>query len=177
MREVGPEHALKLVAVSLTTLAVMSCSGAAEEPILSQFFAASRLRDHTALQHFATVSFEPHSQGIVTTFEITNVSPAQHTPLDINTLAHVHDAAKKDVVELSVEDPRNPVDLRKYNGALVSKEVTISAPVKSPGGQTSQKTFIVRMERAILKGDTELAGRWIITGIKETTASAGTKPS
>ena len=58
-----------------TTLGVIGCSTAAEQSILSQFFAASRLRDITALKNIATVVFEPATQGIVTSFEITKIEP------------------------------------------------------------------------------------------------------
>ncbi len=120
------------VAVLLTTLAGLGCSNIAEQAILNRFFAASRLRDNTALQQFSTVTFEPRSQGIITSFEITAVGPERH------------------------------------DGDLVTKEVTISAPVRLPSGQTSQKTLIVTMQRAMLKGEKEITGRWIITGINET---------
>ena len=118
--------------VLLAALAVVSCSNLAEQAVLNRFFAASRLRDTTALQKFSTVLFEPLSQGIITSFDITASGPEQH------------------------------------NGDLVTKELTISAPVKLPSGQTSQRTFVVTMQRAILKGDSEIADRWIITGIKRT---------
>ena len=39
----------------------------------TQFFAASRLRDLTALRNVSTVVFEPASDGIVTSFEITGI--------------------------------------------------------------------------------------------------------
>lgn len=42
--------------------------------MLTQFFAASRLRDLTALQNFATVVFEPAIDGIVTSFDVTRVT-------------------------------------------------------------------------------------------------------
>ena len=61
--------------VSLTTLAVIGCSAAAEQSLLNQFFAASRLRDTTALKNIATVVFEPATQGIVTSFAITKIEP------------------------------------------------------------------------------------------------------
>ena len=112
-------------------LGVVSCSNVAEQAILDRFFAASRLRDTTALQQFSTVTFEPRSQGIVTRFDITASGREQH------------------------------------NGDLVTKEVTISAPVELPSGQTSQRTFVVTMQRGIPKGDKAIAGRWLITGIKE----------
>ena len=123
---------VRLLAVLVAALAVVSCSNVSEQALLNQFFAASRLRDNTALQRFSTLAFEPGSQGIITSFDITAVGPEQH------------------------------------NGNLVTKEVTISAPVKLPSGQTLQKTFIVTMQRAILKSDKEISGRWIIAGIKDT---------
>jgi hypothetical protein len=55
-------------------MAMAGWSPRAEEPILGEFFHASRLRDRTALQKLATASFDPAVQGIITTFEITGVS-------------------------------------------------------------------------------------------------------
>lgn len=55
-------------------LAALSCGPDTERVLLSQFFAASRLRDLTALRKFSTVVFEPASDGIVTSFEILTVS-------------------------------------------------------------------------------------------------------
>ena len=62
------------LAVALVTLTVLSCAHDAERALLNQFFAASRLRDLTALQKIATVVFEPATDGIVTTFEIVRVT-------------------------------------------------------------------------------------------------------
>ena len=59
---------------ALLTLTALGCGGAAEHTLLTQFFAASRLRDLTALHRYATVVFEPASDGIVTSFEIQRVS-------------------------------------------------------------------------------------------------------
>ena len=109
----APAIAMIVIAATLT-----SCSSAGEAVLLSRFFAASRLRDHTSLQTFATVSFEPNVQGIITGFEITNVTP------------------------------------ERQNGALMSKDVSISAPVQLPSGQTAQKNFIITMQRAPAGRDT-----------------------
>ena len=57
--------------VVLLTLLVSSCSGAADRSLITQFFAASRLRDLTALSKISTVVFEPAADGIVTSFDIT----------------------------------------------------------------------------------------------------------
>jgi hypothetical protein len=62
---------------SLTMATLSSCAGDAERVLLAQFFAASRLRDLTALSKLSTVVFEPASDGIVTSFEITAI---QATP-------------------------------------------------------------------------------------------------
>jgi hypothetical protein len=58
---------------SLMTLTILSCSAPAEQPLLSRFFAASRLRDLTALQTIATVVFEPNVDGVVTSFDVMHV--------------------------------------------------------------------------------------------------------
>jgi len=238
-----------ILAVTLASLAILAspgCSSGPEQPIINQFFVASRLRDNTTLASFSTVAFEPGTNGTVSGFSITGVSPEQHKPLNIKALARAQDEAKaadaeftkrkdayetqnieairrvieaennkapvkgKDaevqaawtkfrdegaqvskrvfdakrslagqtsVAQISVEDPRNPVDLTKYDGELVSKEVTIAADVKLPDGQTAKKTLVVTMERALLKGDHDITGRWIITGIRDTSTSPATKTS
>ncbi len=69
-----------LFAISLSALALAAaaaCSGHPEQPILNQFFTASRLRDNTSLNNITMVSFEPRTQGTVTTFDIVTVTPEQ----------------------------------------------------------------------------------------------------
>jgi hypothetical protein len=61
--------------VSLMALTLASCSSPGEQPLLARFFAASRLRDLTALQGIASVVFEPNVEGVVTGFEVTHVVP------------------------------------------------------------------------------------------------------
>jgi hypothetical protein len=60
--------------VSLLTIVLAACSSADERILLNQFFAASRLRDLTALRNVATVVFEPATEGIVTSFELLSVT-------------------------------------------------------------------------------------------------------
>ena len=59
--------------VALVVLTLAACSGAAERTLIAQFFAASRLRDLTALHNLATVVFEPKTDGIVTDFELVRI--------------------------------------------------------------------------------------------------------
>ena len=61
------------LAVSLIAFTALGCAGDTERALLNQFFAASRLRDLTALNKIATVVFEPARDGIVTTFEIVQM--------------------------------------------------------------------------------------------------------
>jgi hypothetical protein len=105
--------ARKAAAVLAALVALVGCGVRPEQPLIEQFFALSRLRDRTALQRFATVTFEPGDQGIVRTFQITDVAPEQQ------------------------------------NRDIVSKQVTLSAPVELPDGRTVQKTIIVTMQRSL----------------------------
>jgi hypothetical protein len=86
-------------------------------------------------------------------------------------------AAESDIVELSVVEPGKLMDVTKYDGELVTKEVTISAPVRLPDGQTVTKTLVVRLQHAELKGDKPIVGRWIVENIKEATTPGGAKSS
>lgn len=77
--------------------------------------------------------------------------------------------SERAVAEVSVYDPRNPVDVTKCTGELFTKDVTISARVRQPDGKVVNKTLIVTMQRAQLKSPDgrDLSGRWIITGVRE----------
>jgi hypothetical protein len=143
--------------VQLCLLLAVACSFGSEQFILGEFFGACRLRDKTALQGVATVPFEPQVQGVITSFTIARVSPEEYRPLS----SVVSEIA---IAELSVDDPRHPIDLRRYSGEMVSKEVTIRAPVRLPDGQIARKTMNIILQRAVLKADREIAGRWIVTG-------------
>jgi hypothetical protein len=234
------------LALSLAAATLIGCSPTPEQPLLQQFFTASRLRDHTTLAGFAATAFEPGTDGIVTTFSITNVTPEQRKPLALKTLAKAHEDAKaadaeftkrkeayqtenldaikrviaaenakgkipsKDVavqatwsklledgvavarkvgdarrklasetvvVDMSINGGPTHIDVTKYDGELVSKDVSISAPVKQPDGQTAQKNYVITMQRAILQTDKEITGRWIITSVKDAAGAASTPRS
>lgn len=82
--------------------------------------------------------------------------------------------AQRPVVEISVQDPRNPVIVTDYEGQIISKDVTIDAKVKGADGQSAQKQFIFTLQRAVLNGVVgkdgkagDLTGRWVITKFTE----------
>jgi len=155
------------IVLSLITLGAVACSSPPEEAVLGQFFAAARLRDHTALASFATVTFEPHIDGIVTVFDVTRVTAERRTPFTRRAGSEARDEAKANspVLQLSM-NVRPDVDITKYDGQIGSKDLTIETPVKLPDGRIVQRTLIVTMQRAVLNADQEMVGRWIITGIR-----------
>jgi hypothetical protein len=237
---------LKSIAVALAVLTVAGCSSPPEQPILYQFFTSSRLGDTTSLQSFATVAFDPHSDGTVNSFTIAGVSPERTTPLTLKTLGETLDQVKAEdaeftkhkveyqsanldaihrvlkaeaestalkgkdaevqaawtkfreqgtqmtrkvaearnrlasestIVNLSLASPAARVDPTKYDGEMVAKDVTVSASMKTPSGAAAQKSLVVTMERAVLKGEKPVTGRWIVTGVKDLSAPAGSKTS
>ena len=86
--------ALLAPALMATGLLVTACSSQPEQPILQQFFTASRLRDNQTLANFSAVSLDPQTQGSVSSFSITNVSAVQSEPLMLKDLAQKRDEAK-----------------------------------------------------------------------------------
>lgn len=58
-------------------LAGPGCGGAAEQPLIRQFFQASRLGDTMTLGNIATVSLDPKKDGAVEGFSIVSVTPDQ----------------------------------------------------------------------------------------------------
>jgi hypothetical protein len=233
-------------AILLAAATLLGCSSTPEQPILNQFFTASRLRDNTTLAGFAATAFEPDKQGIVTSFTITAVSPEQRKPLGLKALAQAQDEARSEdaeftrrkdayqaenldaikrvlkaqndrtkiapqdaavqaawtkfledgvviarkvgdarrklasetvVVDMSINTGATRVDVAKFDGELVSKDVSISAPVKLPSGETVQKDYVVTLQRAILKADRDITGKWIITYLKDASGSGASPRS
>ncbi len=71
------------------TLLAGGCSGGAEQPIIGQFFSASRLLDYTLLDNVATIVFDPRTQGTVRSFTIQNVSREQNGVKEVTIIAPV----------------------------------------------------------------------------------------
>jgi hypothetical protein len=113
-------NAVSRIAVATAAMTLAACA-TPEQALLERFFSASRLRDTTALQSIATVVFEPRQQGIVRTFEIVAVGPAQR-----------NGGMAKDV---TVEAPVFLPDGRTVNKRLV---VTIE-----PGGGDGSSRWLV----------------------------------
>jgi hypothetical protein len=69
--------------LAVAALSACSSPNASEENLVRQFFRASGLRDSQTLSNFATVSFEPKTEGTVSDFEVTAVSPERTEPLRV----------------------------------------------------------------------------------------------
>ena len=73
--------------VAVAALSACSSPNAQEENLVRQYFRASGLRDNQTLANFAVVSFDPKTEGTVTDFEVTAVSPERTEPLQIIELS------------------------------------------------------------------------------------------
>ena len=57
--------------------------------------------------------------------------------------------------------------VEELNGTLVSKDITVKAQVKDAAGATVEKSYVMTVQRAVVKTDKgERQGKWIITAIK-----------
>ena len=229
-----------LASMLLAGAALSACSSpnAAEENLVRQFFRASGLRDSQTLSNFATVSFEPKTEGTVTDFEVTAVSPERSEPLRVIELdkafkdaesankafnekkktyqdanaeaidrvlkaesagrkltgrdAQVQaewtkwrdessaEAKKVSAARMALADARPIAEMslmpnasaptptvEELNGTLVSKDITVKAQVKDASGATSEKTYVMTAQRAVVKTEKgDRTGKWIITAIK-----------
>jgi hypothetical protein len=84
--------------------------------------------------------------------------------------------AETQLVDQSVNaGGRTAIDVTKYDGELAGKDVTVSAPVRLPSGETVQKTLVLTLQRAVLKGDKDVDGRWIVTKFRDEAPATATK--
>ena len=72
-----------LVLVATVVAFAAGCSGSSEKKLLGDFFRASRLRDDLTLGNFATATFDPRTDGIVESFDVTSVGDEKVTPLPL----------------------------------------------------------------------------------------------
>ena len=90
-------RARSLALLTGTLALVMGCSGGAEEKVLDDFFRAARMRDNTTLGNFATVGFDPRTDGVVQSFKVVSVSEERTRPIPLKRYAQeLADAKAKD---------------------------------------------------------------------------------
>lgn len=74
--------------------------------------------------------------------------------------------AERRVADLSVVDH----DPTGFDGTEYTKEATVTATVRMPDGQSTEKTYVLTLQRVVLKdaaGGADIQGKWMITHIKE----------
>jgi hypothetical protein len=224
--------------LAVAALSACSSPNASEENLVRQFFRASGLRDSQTLSNFATVSFEPKTEGTVADFEVTAVSPERTEPLrviELNRAVTEAEAANKafndkkktyqdanaDAIDrvlkaegagrkLTGRDLQVQAEWTKWrddsgaeakkvsaaraalsnarpiaelslmansgaptptveelNGTLVSKDISVRAQVRGADGATTEKNYVMTVQRAVVKTEKgERTGKWIITAIK-----------
>ena len=112
------KRATALVVVLAASL--VGCGPKPEEPVLAEFFNASRLRDRTALQKIATTIFDPARDGIVTGFEVKGVE--------------AHEAGGRETEDVSISAPVKPMD-----GPTVEKQLVVTLEKDATGMRSGVK--------------------------------------
>jgi hypothetical protein len=76
----------------------------------------------------------------------------------------------------SLTPPGQPdVDVSNMDVELVTKEVTVSAQVRTPDGQTTPRTLVFTFQRAVGNaGGQTRTGRWVISGLQQQGTAAPT---
>jgi len=94
LRPKASVYLLAPMIVAVAALSACSSPNAQEENMVRQYFRASGLRDNQTLANFAVVSFDPKTDGVVTDFDVTAVSPERSEPLQIMALSKAHSEAE-----------------------------------------------------------------------------------
>src|SRR4029453_4964275 len=71
------------VGSALWALASLACSASPEEQTLLRFFVAAPTLDSTVIGKYATIGFNPRTDGIVQTFSVTAVGPERRDQKDV----------------------------------------------------------------------------------------------
>jgi hypothetical protein len=118
----------KLQTAALLSVATLTaaCGHPAEKALVDQFFSASRLRDRTAAQSFATVFFDPKDQGVVRHFTVRSVSPEEDSGGVVSKNVTI-DAAVESLAGEKAEKTIFMTMQRRPNAAWMITGVTVAA--------------------------------------------------
>jgi hypothetical protein len=72
------------VGSALWALASLACGPSPEEQTLLRFFVAARTLDSTVISKYATIGFNPRTDGIVQTFTVTSIGPEHQDGKDVS---------------------------------------------------------------------------------------------
>jgi hypothetical protein len=77
-------------------------------------------------------------------------------------------SAERSMAEISVFDSRNPVDVTKFDGELIEKDLIVSGKLKKGEAPAADAQLHVKVARADLKNGPDgqtVSGRWIVTHV------------
>jgi hypothetical protein len=150
-------------AAVIVACTAINCSVASERALLDQFFAASRLRDRTALARFSTVVFEPLTDGIVEEFVVLSATPERQIDESQPSDRMTGGAGERQrIINLSLIDPIDPIDPRQHQTVFLEKDVTVSARLALADGTDATRSIVLRLQRARVEHDRVRTGRWIV---------------
>lgn len=115
-----------LVLVAAVVAFAAGCSGSSEKKLLGDFFRASRLRDDLTLGNFATATFDPRTDGVVESFDVTSVGDEKITPLPLKQYV-------KDIEDAKAADTEATTKRREFynaNAAAIQQFAKLDAANK-----------------------------------------------
>jgi hypothetical protein len=118
------------VASALWALALVGCGAASvEEQTLLRFFVSARTLDSTVLRKYATVGFNPRTDGIVQSFTVTAVGPERQ------------DSSKDVMIDAVVLDPDGTLSRRAMVATFgkIDGRWLITGLRQTPASQTSRE--------------------------------------
>lgn len=122
-------RALVLGVASVWALTSVACAASAEEQTLLKFFEAARTLDRAIIDKYATVGFNPRTDGIVQTFTVTD--PGQDR------------GGRKDVtIDAVVRDPSGTTTQRTY--VVTFQAGVITGLRQIPASRTSREASSAR---------------------------------
>lgn len=77
------------VGSALWALTSIACTASSEEQTLRRFFVAASTLDSTVIRKYATIGFNPRTDGIVESFTVTAVGPERQNAKDVTLQAVV----------------------------------------------------------------------------------------
>jgi hypothetical protein len=118
---------------ALWVLAALGCSASTEEQTLLQFFVAARTLDTTVIRKYATIGFNPQTDGIVQTFTVMAMGPERENQKDVTidavVLLPTGDTARRTMVATfgKIDGRWLVTGLRQIPASRTSREAS-SAP-------------------------------------------------
>ena len=156
-------HCLRARSAAGVLCLLSACTPAPEEQVLTRFFEASRTLDSTRLDRFATVVFNPRTDGSIQRFSVTDRSPERRRSITVSN----REAAVRSLAASQRED----VDLSAASVGLIERELTVEAEVHAPSGAVGRGVLIVTLARAVgTRGGETIEGQWIVTRLQRAPA-------